>query len=178
MDASVLYSAPLTDLFVRLCIAGLYRASWSDSIHEEWMRALLADRPDLTREDLVRRRDAMDEALPDAAIDGYEGLIPGLDLPDPGDRHVLAAAVRARTALIVTHNLKDFPAERLEPYALEGVHPDTFACDLYYLNPKRVAAIVEAQRSDLRKPPMARADFLSRLEACGLVEFVRLIEAD
>lgn len=109
LDASVLYSVPLTDLFIRLCIAGLYRAIWSDGIHQEWTATLLKNRPDLDRAALERRRDAMNRALPDAAITGYEPLISGLELPDADDRHVLAAAIRARAALIVTHNLKDFP---------------------------------------------------------------------
>lgn len=175
LDASILYSAPLTDLFIRLCIAGLYRAIWSDSIHEEWVAALLENRPDLDRAALERRRAAMNRALPDATITGYEPLIAGLDVPDRDDRHVLAAAIRARAALIVTHNLKDFPEQSLAPYALCAVHPDTFACDLFYLNPERVAAVVESQRADLRKPPLNRVQFQSKLEACGLVEFVHLL---
>lgn len=175
LDASVLYSVPLTDLFIRLCGAGLYRAIWSDDIHEEWMRSLLARRPDLQRAGLERRRDAMLRALPDARIHGYDKLIRGLELPDPDDRHVLAAAIRARAALIVTHNLKDFPDEVLEPFALRAVHPDAFACDLYHLNPQRVAAIAESQRTALTKPPVGRAHFLGKLEACGLVELARLL---
>lgn len=175
LDASILYSVPLTDLFVRLAIAGLYRAIWSDDIHTEWCEALLKNRPDLDRSLVERRLEAMRCALPDATISGYCELIRSLDLPDPDDRHVLAAAVRARAALIVTHNLTDFPDASLEPYALHAVHPDKFACDLFHLNPRRVVATLEAQRTDLRHPPISRVQFLSKLEACGLVEFVRLL---
>lgn len=175
LDANVLYSVPLTDLFVRLAIAGLYRPIWSDDIHAEWRAALLKNRPDLDRGLVARRLDAMKRALPDATISGYSALIDGLELPDPGDRHVLAAAIRARAALIVTQNLKHFPDTSLEPYAMHAVHPDRFACDLFHLNPRRVVATVEAQRSDLRRPPLSRPDFLGRLEGCGLVEFVHLL---
>lgn len=175
LDANVLYSVPLTDLFVRLAMAGLYRAVWSDDIHTEWSTALMKNRPDLDPELVARRRGAMLRALPDAMIDGYSALVSGLDLPDPGDRHVLAAAIRARAALIVTHNLDDFPDQSLAPYALQAVHPDKFACDLFHLNPRRVVAAVEAQRAALRKPPLGRMVFLGKLEACGLIEFVQLL---
>lgn len=175
LDANILYSVPLTDLFVRLAMAGLYRAVWSDHIHAEWRSALLRNRQDLDRDQIDRRLQAMQRALPDAAITGYATLIEGLALPDPGDRHVLAAAIRARAALIVTQNLKHFPDANLKPYALHAVHPDQFACDLFHLDPQCVAVTVEAQRLDLRQPPVDRTCFLAKLEACGLIKFVQLL---
>lgn len=156
-------------------MAGLYRAVWSDDIHAEWRSALLKNRPDLTPARVDRRLDAMRRALPDATIQGYSALIDGMELPDPDDRYVLAAAVRARAALIVTHNLPDFPDASLEPYALQAIHPDKFACDLLHLHPRRVVATVETQRADLRQPPFSRARFLATLEACGLFEIVQLL---
>jgi hypothetical protein len=35
-DANILYPAPLRDLFIRLAQAGLVRARWSETIHNEW----------------------------------------------------------------------------------------------------------------------------------------------
>lgn len=60
----------------------------------------------------------METALPDAEADGFEHLITGLSLPDPDDRHMLAAAIHAGAELIVTQNLKHFPAGALTPDAL------------------------------------------------------------
>lgn len=57
LDASVLYPAPLRDLLLELAVADLYRAKWSDAVHEEWIRSVLRDRPDLTRAQLERTRD-------------------------------------------------------------------------------------------------------------------------
>ncbi|WP_211214075.1 PIN domain-containing protein [Salisaeta longa] len=94
-DANVLYPAQLRDLLMRLAIADLVRAHWSDAIHEEWMRSLLANRRDLTRAQLERTRDLMEAALPGASVDRYQQNIPKVTLPDPDDRHVLAAAVHA-----------------------------------------------------------------------------------
>src|SRR5947209_8316691 len=95
---------------MHLALIGLFRAKWSADIHEEWMSNLLNNRPDLTRLQLERTRTLMDKHAVDALVTGYEDLIPGLQLPDPDDRHVMAAAIRGRADVIVTMNLRDFPA--------------------------------------------------------------------
>lgn len=92
-----------------LGLSGRFRARWSLQIHEEWKRNLLINRPDLTREQVDRTSTAMDQAIPDGLITGYEALIDGLCLPDPNDRHVLAAAIRCNASVIVTSNEKNFP---------------------------------------------------------------------
>jgi hypothetical protein len=90
-DASVLYPSELRNLLMHLTLTGLCRAKWSAAVHEEWIRALLRNRADLTREKLERTRMLMDKHATDAVVTGYEELIEGLRLPDPDDRHVLAA---------------------------------------------------------------------------------------
>lgn len=93
-DANILYPAPLRDLFIRLAQAGLVRARWTDAIHDEWVRNVLADNPTLSAERLARTRALMNEAVRDCLVMGYEDLVDSLSLPDPDDRHVLAAAIR------------------------------------------------------------------------------------
>jgi len=122
-DACVLYPAPLRDLLLRLALADLFRVRWTDRIHEEWIRSVLAQRPDLLPEQLGRTRDLMDRAVPDCLVTGYEGLIDTLDLPDLDDRHVLAAAIRSQAGVIVTYNLRDFPSAVLMPHGVEAQHP-------------------------------------------------------
>lgn len=56
-DACILYPAPLRDLLMRLALTGLFRARWSNAIHEEWIRNLLTMRTDLNREQLEKTRD-------------------------------------------------------------------------------------------------------------------------
>lgn len=99
LDASVLYPAPLRDLHMELAVVDLYRAKWSNAVHEEWIRALLQNRADLTRAQLERTRDLMNAHVRDAIVTDFEGLIDVLDLPDPDDRHVLAAAIKGRADL-------------------------------------------------------------------------------
>ena len=129
-DANILYPAPLRDLFIRLAQAGLVRARWTETIHDEWIRNVLKDNPQLSAERLARTRTLMNEAVRDCLVTGYEDLIESLSLPDPDDRHVLAAAIRAGAEVIVTYNLKDFPAETLARFDIEAQHPDDFLVSL------------------------------------------------
>jgi PIN domain len=110
-----------------------------------------------------------DKQASDALVTGYEDLIPSLRLPDPNDRHVLAAAIRGRADVIVTMNLKDFPAEVLAPFGLEAQHPDEFALHLFDLAPGRVVAAAQMHRQSLRKPPKTVEEYLDTLERQGLM---------
>jgi hypothetical protein len=108
-DASVLYGSALRNLLMHMALTGLFHAKWSAGVHEEWIAALLRNRPDLSREKLERTRMLMDKHAENALVTGYEDLIEELHLPDPNDRHVLAAAIRGHASVIVTANLRHFP---------------------------------------------------------------------
>ncbi|WP_457799022.1 PIN domain-containing protein [Methylocystis sp. S23] len=108
LDACVLYPAPLRDFLMELAAARLFRAKWSEAAHEEWIRNLLKDKPDLSQRRLERTKQLMNRAVPDCLVSGYGDLAAGLQLPDPGDRHILAAAIHAECDAIITFNLSDF----------------------------------------------------------------------
>jgi predicted nucleic acid-binding protein len=171
-DANILYPAPLRDLFIRLAQAGLVRARWTEAIHDEWVRNVLKDNPQLSRERLARTRTLMNEAVRDCLVTGYEDLIDSLTLPDPDDRHVLAAAIRASAEVIVTYNLKDFPPEPLGRFDIEALHPDDFLVGLLDLAPSVVCAAVKRQRESLRNPPKTVEELLTTLESQGLPQAV------
>jgi hypothetical protein len=171
-DACVLYPAPLRSLLMYLAITDLFRAKWTDAIHEEWMRNVQKDYPDITREKAERVRDLMNPHVRDCLVTGYEDLIPALTLPDPDDRHVLAAAIRARADIIVTANLADFPAETLAKYGIEDQHPDTFIHHLLELAPSAVYGAAKKQRESLKKPAMTVEQYLQSLERQGLAQTV------
>lgn len=82
LDANVLYPAGLRDMLLRLADRYLFTPLWSADIHVEWMRSLLAARPDLNAAVLERTRSVMDGHFPDAAVTGYGALAGGLELPD------------------------------------------------------------------------------------------------
>jgi predicted nucleic acid-binding protein len=174
-DACVLYPAPLRDLLMWLGLSGRFRARWSARIHEEWQRNLLKKRADLTREQIERTARLMDAAIPDALVEGYEDLIAGLDLPDPDDRHVLAAAIRCGASVIVTFNERDFPGQALAPFGIEAQHPDAFVDDLFDLDPAAVIQAAQRQRKQLRHPPMEIDRYLDVLLKQGLVQTCRAL---
>lgn len=175
-DACVLYPAPLRDLLMWLGLSGLYRARWSAQIHDEWTRNVLKNRQDLTMEQLARTVQFMDRAIPDALVTGHEVLCPGLDLPDPDDRHVLAAAIRCKAEVIVTFNLKDFPSATLEAFDMEPQHPDEFIVDLWDLDQAAVLAAAQKQRASLKTPPMDAQSYLEMMLRQGLPQTVKALK--
>ena len=155
-----------------LVLRGLFRARWSDLVHEEWMAAVQRDFPDITREQLERTRDLMNLHAEDCLVTGFEELIEGLELPDRKDRHVLAAAVRSGADVIVTQNLKDFPHDRLNPYGIEAQHRDAFISHLFDLNPGAVVGAAQEHRASLKNPPKNVDEYLNTLELHGLTQTV------
>jgi len=107
---------------------------------------------------------------PDCLVTGYRELIPALTLPDPNDRHVLAAAIRAGAGAIVTFNLKDFPPEALQSYGVEAQHPDEFVMDLLDLDHRKVCAAARNQRRNLKKPAQTLGEYLANLERQQLTQ--------
>lgn len=175
-DACVLYPAPLRDLLLHLALTDLFRARWTDRIHDEWIRSVLADRADIQASQLARTRSLMDAAVPDALVSGYEGLIEHVTLPDPDDRHVVAAAIRTQAGVIVTYNTKDFPSDALRHYGIEAQHPDEFIMHLLDLSPSQVYAAVRDQRQMLKHPPRSVRELLDTFLSFGLAGMVAALE--
>lgn len=116
------------------------------------MRNVQKNRPDLKPEQLQRTRDLMNAHVRDSPVTGYQPLIPALTLPDPDDRHVLAAAIVSGAYLIVTFNLKDFPVEVLAPFGMEAQHPDDFLTSQLDLAPHIVCAAANRTTTRPRAP--------------------------
>jgi predicted nucleic acid-binding protein len=170
LDASVLYPASLRNLLMRLTLRDLFQARWSRQVHDEWIRSVLRDRPDISAWQLHRVRDAMDRHAEDCLVTGYEGLVSTLILPDPDDRHVLAAAIIAGADVIVTRNLRDFPVEVLVPFGIEAQHPDIFVRHLIDLEPVKVIDAIREQVASLIRPPVTVTELLTTFEKLGLAD--------
>ena len=125
-DANVLYSAPLRDFLVELALTSVFEARWTEEIHSEWIRNVLLNRSDLTIERLTRTKNLMNASVEGSLVTGYEEIIPQLQLPDLGDRHVLAAAIRSSAKYIITFNLRDFPNEAICLRHASRTHHTTF----------------------------------------------------
>ncbi|MBS0462187.1 MAG: PIN domain-containing protein [Proteobacteria bacterium] len=174
-DSCALYPARLRNLLMHLALSGLYRARWTERIHDEWIGAILRKRPELTGA-LIEKRRQMDEAIPDALVAGYESLEFTLTLPDPDDRHVLAAAIFCKAGTIVTYNLKDFPASALAPHNITAQHPDEFIAHAIDLDPGAVLKAVRDVRASLKNPPMTIDELFDGYLALGLATTVATLK--
>lgn len=171
VDANVLYSAALRDLLLRAAEADLYRPHWTDAILAELARNLTANRPDLDPARIKRTVSLMNARFPEATVRGYADLQPQMT-NHPGDRHVLAAAVRVGAQVIVTFNTRHFPEGALTPYNIEAHTPDQFLTDLWSLDHGAMAAVIRQQGADLRTPRTPQ-DVLHNLARQGAPRFAR-----
>lgn len=167
-DACVLYPAPLRSFLMYLALTGLYRARWTSEIHEEWIRSATRDYANFAREQAEAIRNLMNLHVMDCLVSGYESLIPTLSLPDPDDRHVLAAAIHCRADVIVTSNLRDFPVDALARYGIKAQHPDEFVIALMDVSPDLVCRAAKQQRQGLKNPPLSVDEYLATLARQGM----------
>ena len=176
LDANLLYPFQLRNLLVQFGVDGVIAPRWTARIHEEWIGNLVASgRAPLDR--LRRTRDLMDRTLPDAEVQGWEQHLDGLVLPDPDDRHVLAAALAAGAGIILTMNLRDFPASALAAHGVQAVHPNGFLCDLHADDPELVRASAKAAHANLSRSTPSFADYLGALERQGLPALAKGLQA-
>lgn len=176
-DSCVLFSAQLRNLVMRLSATGLFRAKWSDAIHEEWMRNVLERYPDKARSDVERTRDLMNANTLDALVTGYEDLMEGLRLPHQEDVHVLAAAIRGRADVIVTFNLKHFPDESLRQFDLIAQHPDDFVAHQFTLNGGLVCAAAKQHRASLKKTSPSVVEYIQLVQRIGLPKTAAILSS-
>ena len=171
-DACVLFPAPLRDFLMRLALTDLYRARWTDMIHDELMGNVIKQRPDLKVEHLERTRALMNAHVRDCLITEFEYLIESIALPDKHDRHVVAAAIHCDASLIVTFNLKDFPPSQLDRYSLVAQHPDDFIVSLMNQHSEKVCEAAYHHRRSLKNPAKTIDEYLDTLLKQGLTQTV------
>lgn len=169
-DACVLYSDRLRDFLMQLAQTDLFRARWSEDILEEMVRSVCRKRPDIPEARMRQVADLMCKKTRDALVDPgrYRPLVNGLTLPDPDDRHVLAAAMASGAEVIVTHNLKDFPVDYLEPLGIEAQTPDEFVANVLDLDEASVLQCAELCRARLKRPPFTFVEYVDSLRRNNL----------
>lgn len=166
----MLYPSVLRDVLIRVARMGVNQARWSELILDETFRAIAKNRPDLDGSKLTRTRELMCKAVPDCLVDvkAIEALVPTLALPDPDDRHVLAAAIVAGAQVIVTTNLKHFPARELQVFDVEAKHPDAFLQDMYHLDGAMMHQAVSEAAAAYKNPAKTVGDLVEQLDSLGL----------
>lgn len=168
LDANVLYSAQLRDILLQLAIDNLYHARWTETIQDEWINALLSNSPSVDRISLLRTRKIMNSSIRDALVRGFEHLIEDIYLPDSQDRHVLAAAIWGHCNVIVTYNLKHFPAETLESHAMRIQSPDEFLVRQLLKSPAQFCLSLKRILERLNQPSYSVSSYLANLKRAGL----------
>jgi hypothetical protein len=119
----------------------------------------------------------MNDALPTAAVSGYEDLIPIVSLPDADDRHVVAAAMASGASVILTWNLRDFAAVALKKYGLRRQTPDAFLATLYDQAPDLVVGSLANARRNLNKSRVSASDFVDILNNQNLGQLARRVRS-
>lgn len=163
-----------------LAEAEFFRVRWTDEILTETEAALAKIHTERNSENpegrAKRAIDAMKRAFPEASVADYQNLMTACGtLPDDGDRHVVAAAMRTQAQAIVTENLKDFPSAILEEMGLEARCADDFIADTIALDEGRAVAAIRQMRERLAKPTMDAEALLRSLEAHGLTETATIL---
>ncbi len=177
LDANVLFPFRIRDVLFTFAQEGLFRARITDEILDEWTRNLIRLKPHL--EASVRQQEqAIREHFEECFVDGYRPLVDGLDLPDPDDRHVLAAAIRSSAQVIVTENHRDFPAEKIAPYDVETLSADDMLANTYALFRQGGARALRKVRQRYDNPPMTASEFLLDLTKNGLSKLAALARQD
>ena len=170
LDACVLFPVAVCDSLMSVAATGLYAPKWTQRIEDEWTRSLekKSGRPPGTYN---VRRDAMRDAAPDWEVPKqvWSRIATCLQLPDPGDVHVLAAAIAGHADCIVTTNLKDFPEAALAPFGIQVIHPDEFLIAQMDLDPLTVLAAFKEQRARLKNPAYTPTAFADALERNALI---------
>lgn len=182
IDACVLAGALPRNMVLSLAAAGFFRPRWSGEIMAETGRAICAIH---RRQGIVdpegvafRHCDAMRRAFPEAMTEGYEKLVPVCNLPDPQDRHVLAAAVQARASVIVTDNIRHFPKDALDTFDIIVSTADDFLADVIDLDAPGAVAALRTVRLRFRKPELDAERLLLKMEGAALSRTASLLMSE
>ena len=181
-DACVLAPPLVRNLLLSLAEAELYRVRWSRRLLDEFERAVVRDvlryRHERPADTARRARSAMERAFPEAMVEGHEHLEAAMaDIPDPDDRHVVAAALHSGAAQIITNNLRDFPVEVMGRLQIDVRTADEFIADTLDLPMDCSAAVAAVHRFRLRlkRPELTQGELLTRMERNGLAQTAALL---
>lgn len=168
LDTNVIYPIEIRDLLFWFAFYELYTPKWSKHIFDEWKDVM--KRKGVNDAEANNRAERANLAFPDALVTNYSGLIESLKLPDPKDRHVLAAAIKINANVIVTNNIKDFPEEYLKSFGLVAKTADDFLTDIIDLNPKEAVKAFKQLVLNRTNPDLDELEVLGILRNRGLKE--------
>lgn len=168
LDTNVIYPIEIRDLLFWVAHDDLFTPKWSKHIFDEWEEVMR--RKAVSEEEIKKRINWANLAFPDAMVENYEYLIDGLELPDPKDCHVLAAAIKINANIIVTNNLKDFPQKLLTNHGLSAKSADDFLTDTIDLNQEVAVNSFRKLVLNRRNPDLDEFQVLDSLRKSGLID--------
>ena len=175
LDTNVLYPIVIRDLLFWFAHFDMYTPLWSDHIFLEWEKVF--ESKGIEKSKIRNSISLTKKAFPDAIVENYEFLIPTLNLPDPKDNHVLAAAIKAKADVIVTHNLKDFPQDYLDTFSIKAKAPDDFITDVIDLNPVEALKAFREMVLNKKNPDLDEFEVLNQLRQNGLKQTANFLHA-
>lgn len=175
LDACVMFPYPVADLIMWQSETGMFHPQWSKDITDEAISGILRKYSGVNKKKIQARFDAMEMAVEEPIVKGYESLVNNIKLPDPNDRHVVAAAIKTNAELIITFNLKDFPKTKLEKFGIVAIHPDDFLCDLADIDKGLVLEKVRLCRMTYKNPPYGQDDYIDLIKAQNLKRFANVL---
>ena len=180
VDACSLAGVLRRNLLLSLAEAEFFRVRWSRSVLDETERAIvkmLTGRQIADADGRARRAvDVMESAFEDAMVADFEAFMCVCEsLPDQKDAHVVAAALKTQAAVIVTENVKHFPAEIIGPLNIDVRSADDFIADTIALDTGKAVAAVRRMRERMKRPERSAEMLLVDMEANGLTETVDVL---
>lgn len=175
LDTNVIYPLYTRDILFWFAHYDLYTIKWSKNIFDEWSEVM--KRKGISSSEIKRRLEIANQAFPDALVDNYESLVESIYLPDPKDRHVVAAAIKTNANLIVTNNLKDFPDHYLKQFGLSAKNADDFLTDIIDLNNEIVVKAFKDIISNKKKPELSVSEILSIYRKNNLINTANYLQA-
>lgn len=172
IDANVLAGAARRQAILAFADAGLVRPRWSEKVLAETghAHARIIDAKPGARDgagEAARLITALDAAFPEAMVDpdAMAAIAIEVKIPDRNDAHIYQGALASQAAVIVTENLRDFPAKILKSMGLSALSADRALETVCQVRPDAAGAALHAAAKRLRLSPDS---FAAALRKAGL----------
>ena len=163
IDTCVLFPTLLREIVIGTAKAGFFEPRWSQGILDEWRHAMAREGEDglLAVESEIA---ILAARFPSASVNVLDQLKESLHLPDPDDRHVLAAAISGECEELLTLNLKDFQSRTLSMHGVLLRDPDGFLVEFLSAEPEKMLQVIgtAVKAAQLRKPEVTKRGLLKR----------------
>lgn len=174
LDANVLYSNTLRNLFLWLSWNNLVEVFWSEEIWNEVFRNYSKDQ--IRNEDFKNHIASSVMVKFESSMKNLKSGYTLVGLDDADDEHVVALARQENIKLILTFNLDDFPEKILAAYQVQAHHPDLFLCELFHKSPDEVKETIFNLISESKKTKPTKVRYLETLAKANVKGFATKLE--